>query len=63
MHVKQGCQLIDTDIDTVLAVAKEYRIINANINIKCDATIDDVIDVIEGNRKYFFSWEIYEDFK
>ena len=31
---------------------KEYKINNADLLIKCDATEDDIIDVIEGNRKY-----------
>ncbi len=31
---------------------KEYKINNADILIKCDATEDDIIDIIEGNRKY-----------
>ncbi|CAD7946829.1 unnamed protein product [Amoebophrya sp. A120] len=52
VNVKQGCELIDTDIETVAQIAKEYRIINANIHIACNATIDEVIDVFENNRKY-----------
>lgn len=51
MNVKAGFELIDTDEETILSVCKEYRIVNANINIACNATIDDVIDVLEGNRK------------
>ena len=34
------------------AILREYKINNADINLKCDATEDDLIDVIEGNRKY-----------
>lgn len=34
---------------TILA---EYRIHNADIVLKYDATADDLIDVIEGNRVY-----------
>ena len=30
----------------------EYRINNADIIFDCDASVDDLIDVIEGNRKY-----------
>lgn len=48
-------RMVDTDRvsdDTIKAILKEYRINNADILIKCDATEDDIIDVIEGNRKY-----------
>ena len=34
------------------AICREYKINNADITIKCDATEDDIIDMIEGNRKY-----------
>ena len=50
--MKSGWRLIDTDEETILGVAKEYRIVNATINIACNATIDEIIDVLEGNRKY-----------
>ncbi|KAJ1660962.1 GTP-binding protein rbg1 [Dispira simplex] len=40
------------DLDQVKAVLSEYRIHNADISFKCDATVDDLIDVIEGNRIY-----------
>lgn len=33
-------------------ILKEYRIISADVRINCDATADDLIDVIEGNRIY-----------
>ena len=31
---------------------KEYKIHNADITLNIDATVDDLIDVIEGNRVY-----------
>jgi len=40
------------DLDTVKAILGEYKIHNADINLKEDATVDDLIDVIEGNRVY-----------
>lgn len=40
--------LTHLDLDQVKAVLSEYKIHNADINFKCDATIDDLIDVIEG---------------
>ena len=39
------------DHDTVKAVLAEYKIHNADINVRCDkVTVDMLIDVIEGNR-------------
>ena len=37
---------------TVLASVKTnlHRISNADITLRCDATVDDLIDVVEGNR-------------
>ena len=40
------------DGDSIKAILNEYRIHNADITFKCDATVDDLIDVIEGNRVY-----------
>lgn len=34
------------------AICSEYRIHNADINLRYDATADDLIDVIEGSRVY-----------
>lgn len=36
----------------VLSICKEYRIMSCDIFARCDATIDQLIDVIEGNRHY-----------
>ncbi len=38
--------------DLVLSICREYRIMSADIFCRCDATIDQLIDVIEGNRTY-----------
>lgn len=38
--------------DTIRSILHEYRINNCDINFKCNATMDDLIDVIEGNRIY-----------
>jgi ribosome-interacting GTPase 1 len=40
------------DLEVLRAVLGEYKIHNADINIRYDATVDDLIDVIEGNRTY-----------
>ena len=38
------------DLDSVKSILGEYRIHNADITLRCDATADDLIDVVEGNR-------------
>ena len=38
--------------ETVVAICKEYRITSANITFREDATVDQLIDIIEGNRMY-----------
>ncbi|KAH6565995.1 hypothetical protein BASA60_009645 [Batrachochytrium salamandrivorans] len=35
-----------------LAILSEYKIHNADISLRCDATADELIDVMEGNRAY-----------
>ncbi|KAL3092359.1 hypothetical protein niasHS_007568 [Heterodera schachtii] len=42
----------ELDTDTVKTILSEYRIHNADITLKYDATTEDLIDVIEGNRIY-----------
>jgi small GTP-binding protein len=55
---KGGVQLTATvklshlDNRLVTGILKEYRINNADVTIRCDATVDQLIDVIEGNRVY-----------
>ena len=47
--MSKNCEL---DADIVSSILREYKIHNADITIRCDATVDDLIDVIEGNRVY-----------
>ena len=42
----------ELDLDTVKTILSEYRIHNADVTLRYDATADDLIDVIEGNRAY-----------
>jgi len=44
--------LTKLDEKTVKNVLSEYKIHNADILIHDDSSVDDLIDVIEGNRKY-----------
>ncbi len=36
----------------VLAVLNEYGVYNGNVLLRCDATVDDLIDILDGNRVY-----------
>ena len=38
------------DLDCVKSILSEYRIHNADITLHRDATADDIIDIVEGNR-------------
>lgn len=38
------------DLENVRSILSEYRIHNADVTLRCDATADDLIDVVEGNR-------------
>uniref|UniRef100_A0A0G4FZP2 Developmentally-regulated GTP-binding protein 1 n=1 Tax=Chromera velia CCMP2878 TaxID=1169474 RepID=A0A0G4FZP2_9ALVE len=40
------------DEETIKSILGEYRILNATVSVRCPATADDLIDVIEGNRIY-----------
>lgn len=52
VSISSTCDLTHLDLEAVKAICGEYKIHNADINFKCDATADDLIDVIEGNRIY-----------
>jgi len=45
-------ELTNMSDDTIKAICAEYRLSNADVNIRCNATVDQLIDVIEGNRIY-----------
>lgn len=55
---KGGINLITTmklthlDRDLVTQILKEYRVSNADVTVRCDATVDELIDVVEANRVY-----------
>ncbi|KAF7592569.1 hypothetical protein BBP40_012729 [Aspergillus hancockii] len=45
--------LTHIDHDEIKAVMSEYRISSADISIRCDATIDDIIDVLEAKSRAY----------
>jgi len=48
-----GQSYTNFEIQEIKAVMKEYRIASADIAIRCDATIDDVIDVLEAKSRAY----------
>jgi ribosome-interacting GTPase 1 len=40
----------ELDQETVKSILSEYKIHNADITLRYDATTEDLIDIIEGNR-------------
>jgi ribosome-interacting GTPase 1 len=49
---KHGMDMTQMDDDCIRSILHEYKISNCDVKFSCDATIDDLIDVIEGNRVY-----------
>ena len=47
-----GVELPKLSDDLIKSICHEYKISNANIAFRTNATVDDLIDVIEGNRVY-----------
>ena len=47
-----GVELTKMSEETVLSILKEYKIHNCDIKFMQDSTMDDLIDIIEGNRIY-----------
>jgi small GTP-binding protein len=50
--IQKNVTMTHLDDDFIRAILHEYKIGNADIMFDCDATEDELIDVIEGNRKY-----------
>ena len=44
--------LTNLETEEIKAVLAEYKMSNCDISFRCDATLDDLIDVCEGNRVY-----------
>ena len=52
INLSSSVTLTKIDQNLVKVILHEYRIMNADVIIREDCSIDDLIDVIEGNRKY-----------
>eukprot|EP01055_Gregarina_sp_Pseudo9_P001368 Gregarina_sp_Pseudo_9__1367@NODE_1915_length_1256_cov_5_786360_g1776_i0_p1_GENE_NODE_1915_length_1256_cov_5_786360_g1776_i0NODE_1915_length_1256_cov_5_786360_g1776_i0_p1_ORF_typecomplete_len368_score52_87MMR_HSR1_Xtn/PF16897_5/7_4e42MMR_HSR1/PF01926_23/3_1e26FeoB_N/PF02421_18/2_9e18TGS/PF02824_21/9_4e03TGS/PF02824_21/3e13Dynamin_N/PF00350_23/1_2Dynamin_N/PF00350_23/0_00073MnmE_helical/PF12631_7/8_2e05PduVEutP/PF10662_9/0_00021GTP_EFTU/PF00009_27/0_048GTP_EFTU/PF00009_27/69RsgA_GTPase/PF03193_16/ len=53
------CKLTKVDEKLVHSVLSEYKIFHAEVLFRDDCSIDDLIDIIEGNRKYVKCLYIY----
>jgi len=47
-----GIEMNNMSEDVARSIAHEYKLSNADIHFRCNATVDELIDVIEGNRIY-----------
>jgi len=54
-----SCRLTKIDEKMVKHIMQEYKIHNAHVTFRADHDVDDLIDVIEGNRKYVKCLYVY----
>lgn len=59
VHFNATVPLTHMDEKMVMRVLQEYKIHNADILFREDATVDDFIDVMEGNRRYIKCLYVY----
>lgn len=52
INLQTLCAQSELDLDLVKSILSEYKIHNADVVLRYDATADDFIDVVEGNRIY-----------
>jgi small GTP-binding protein len=52
LKIASTVKLTRIDIETVKIVLREFRINNADVVIRDDIDVDELIDIIEGNKKY-----------
>ncbi|XP_045731851.1 LOW QUALITY PROTEIN: developmentally-regulated GTP-binding protein 1-like [Mirounga angustirostris] len=52
INLTATCPQSELDAETVKSILAEYKIPNADVTPRSDATADDLIDVVEGNRVY-----------
>ncbi|XP_032112494.1 developmentally-regulated GTP-binding protein 1 [Sapajus apella] len=52
INLTATCPQSELDAETVKSILAEYKIHNADVTLRSDATADDLIDVVEGNRVY-----------
>jgi small GTP-binding protein len=53
LNITSTVPLTHIDTDEIRAVMSEYKISSADIAIRCDATIDDLIDILEARSRSY----------
>lgn len=54
-----NCKLTKIDKKMVINIMHEYKMHNAHVTFRGDYDVDELIDVIEGNRKYIKCIYVY----
>lgn len=52
LKISKTVKLTHTNVDTIAAVLREFKINNADVVIRSNITIDEFIDCLEANKKY-----------
>uniref|UniRef100_A0A2K6PLK2 Developmentally regulated GTP binding protein 1 n=1 Tax=Rhinopithecus roxellana TaxID=61622 RepID=A0A2K6PLK2_RHIRO len=58
INLTATCLQSELDAETVKSILAEYKIHNANVTLRSDATADDLIDVVEGNRIGYIIYKV-----
>jgi small GTP-binding protein len=59
IKIAKTCHLTKLDDETIKAVMKEFRINSADVIIRQDISVDELIDCIEENKKYMPSISVF----
>jgi len=52
ISITKSVNLTKLSDEMIIQIMKEYKMGSAEINFRCDANVDELIDVLEGNRIY-----------
>lgn len=52
INITYACNVTKLDKKMITSICKEYKLLSVDITLREDASVDQLIDVIEGNRKY-----------
>uniref|UniRef100_A0A2K6M3D5 OBG-type G domain-containing protein n=1 Tax=Rhinopithecus bieti TaxID=61621 RepID=A0A2K6M3D5_RHIBE len=64
INLTATCPQSELDAETVKSILAKFKIHNADVTLRSDATADDLIDVVEGNRVYIpCIYELYIIYK
>jgi len=52
IDIIQNVKQTKMSVDTINSILREYKVMSVDVVFNCDATEDDLIDSLEGNRRY-----------